>query len=239
MPAKIAKNVFDQHYMPIWCEGCNEQGYIFDESVFEDAFFVVCPHCGRETSSVNCPKCEIGGEFVQNIEDRPDSWACPDCKTGYSLSNDFYRKPITLYLKSDLPKAILPRFTQKGKATSGIPIVLWAVAEILLFPFLTGAITAILIYPDLLIFAGILGLFGCIIGSTLKSKGSRPLEKALVVCSLLAMPVLIFAGIQERPLAIAAIISPFVLGVLYGYVALPILMRYTPKSKVISSNAKH
>ena len=93
-------------YLYLPCEGCNEEGIYFANN-FEEDTFLKCESCGKETSDVWCDKCGMGGPFVENIEERPDRWRCPDCKTEYMLGNDFYLSAKTLYLESTVPKEIL------------------------------------------------------------------------------------------------------------------------------------
>jgi hypothetical protein len=56
--------------LPIWCVQCDKQGFIFVDDA-EQPYFVVCKRCGWETSEVFCPKCVIGGEFVEDVGKRP------------------------------------------------------------------------------------------------------------------------------------------------------------------------
>jgi hypothetical protein len=87
--------------LPIWCEQCDRQGLVSVDDV-EQPYFVVCKRCGWETSEVFCPKCVIGGEFVEDVGKRPKSWKCPDCGTEYDLPESFYDEPVPLYLEEDL-----------------------------------------------------------------------------------------------------------------------------------------
>lgn len=83
------------HNIPVWCDGCNQQGEISVKS-FEDPVFVVCGNCGEETAEVWCPQCQMGGQYIRNIKKRPTSWNCSDCGTVYRLPNDFYDKPVRM-----------------------------------------------------------------------------------------------------------------------------------------------
>jgi hypothetical protein len=96
---------FAKDFLPIWCEQCNAQGYIFVDSI-ETPYFVTCKECGQETSEVFCPKCKMGGEYVKGIKDRPTSWICPGCSNEYSLPTTFYEHPVPLYLEEDLPDSV-------------------------------------------------------------------------------------------------------------------------------------
>jgi hypothetical protein len=87
--------------LPIWCVQCDKQGFIFVDDA-EQPYFVVCKRCGWETSEVFCPKCVIGGEFVEDVDKRPTSWRCPECGTEYNLPQSFYDEPVPLYLEEDL-----------------------------------------------------------------------------------------------------------------------------------------
>ncbi len=87
--------------LPIWCETCDQQGYIYLDDPDQPAF-VVCSRCGFEASQVWCPKCGMGGDFIRNIEDRPMSWVCTGCKTRYKLPASFYETPVHLYMRDEL-----------------------------------------------------------------------------------------------------------------------------------------
>jgi hypothetical protein len=113
---KIMTSEFEKEYSPIWCENCNQQGFIFVDNL-EGSHFVTCKSCDWETSDVWCSKCGMGGEFVRKIGKRPTSWSCPNCKTKYMLPNEFYNEPITLFIEETLPKTVLERI-QKDLETS-------------------------------------------------------------------------------------------------------------------------
>lgn len=59
-----------------------------------------------------CPKCEIGGQFVNSIEEQPNYWVCPECGTRYELPEDFYSQYIPLRFevptsrKGEIPPSI-------------------------------------------------------------------------------------------------------------------------------------
>jgi len=36
----------------------------------------------------------MGGPFIANIQAKPSSFDCPDCKTTYALPTNFYSSPI-------------------------------------------------------------------------------------------------------------------------------------------------
>ena len=96
------------------CEGCEEEGIYFVND-FEENSFLKCNKCGKETSDVWCEKCGMGGPFVENIEERPNNWKCPDCKSEYTLPNDFYTNSTTLYLESEVSKEILKSIDKARK----------------------------------------------------------------------------------------------------------------------------
>ena len=93
--------IAEQESIPIWCEDCNSQGYIFIDDP-EQPCFVVCKTCGWETSQVWCPKCGMGGGFVEETEKRPLNWSCPTCKTRYRLPQEFYKESVALIVEKDL-----------------------------------------------------------------------------------------------------------------------------------------
>jgi len=99
---------FDKDEFPIWCEGHHQQGYIFVDNP-EGFYFVICDTCGWETSDVWCSKCGMGGGFVKNIEKRPSTWSCPNCKTRYELPDGFYENPVPLLIEVALPQSVRDR----------------------------------------------------------------------------------------------------------------------------------
>ena len=96
--------------IPMWCDGCEQQGEIYVNSP-EESVFVICENCGYETADVWCPKCGMGGEYIRNVEDRPKSWACPKCRTRYRLPVDFYEHPVSLIITQP-KKAAIPKSAQ-------------------------------------------------------------------------------------------------------------------------------
>ncbi len=110
---------FEKDYLPIWCEDCDSQGYVFVDDL-DCPYYVVCKTCGYETSQVWCPKCQMGGEFVRNIGERPSSWNCSNCKTEYELPSEFYENPIMLFTEEVLPQNVLERI-EKDFQTANTP----------------------------------------------------------------------------------------------------------------------
>lgn len=103
---------FEKEHSPIWCENCDQQGWIFVDDL-EGSHFVICKSCNWETSDVWCPKCGMGGGFVRNIDKRPSSWSCPDCRSAYQLANDFYDQPIYLFTETELPLLVRDRIERE------------------------------------------------------------------------------------------------------------------------------
>jgi hypothetical protein len=110
---------FDKDYLPIWCEGCDRQGFVFINDT-SYSYFVVCDTCGWETSQVWCPKCEMGGEFVRNISKQPSSWSCPSCKSKYKLPDGFYEIPVKLFTQEELPLNIQERIKRDFKTNQTV-----------------------------------------------------------------------------------------------------------------------
>jgi hypothetical protein len=104
-PLMVDKVENEKEELPIWCEGCDQQGFIFVDDM-QKPTFVVCSRCGFEASQVWCPKCEMGGDFVSDIEDRPIYWVCTSCMKRYSLPDNFYEEPVPLYVRENIPKDI-------------------------------------------------------------------------------------------------------------------------------------
>ena len=94
-------SVAEQEFIPVECENCDYEGYIFIDDA-EQPYFVVCQTCGWETSYVWCPKCGMGGEFVEEISNRPKEWYCPDCDSEYQLPDGFYEEKVMLLATEDL-----------------------------------------------------------------------------------------------------------------------------------------
>lgn len=107
-------------YLPMTCTKCNEEGIYFTNDP-EGNIFLICGNCGYGMVDVWCEKCGIGGPFITNIDKKPTSWQCPECKSQYKLSDDFYLTPQILYQKSQIPKDILKNFdnSKKDKKKAG------------------------------------------------------------------------------------------------------------------------
>jgi hypothetical protein len=104
---------FEKDYLPISCEHCDQLGFIF----IDRSYFVICKTCDWKTSQVWCPKCQMGGEFV-NVIDRAFSWHCPRCNTQYELSSGFYERPVTLFTKEILPPTVLERIEKEFQSSN-------------------------------------------------------------------------------------------------------------------------
>jgi hypothetical protein len=218
MSSKSNTKEFGYDFLPIWCEGCNEQGYIFDKDVITEPFFVVCAHCQFETSSVWCPQCEMGGEFVENIKDRPNSWTCPTCKTQHTLPPGFYDSPKTLYLESSLPEDVQVRVAPQG---DGKPMWFKVAGIFVLFvgiPFLIGGLTGILIDPQMMVFTGIAGFFGSLVGFVILPKGRWMDRAGLLAISLIPFACQLLSPIRASQIQAQAI--SYALGAVYGIVLL-------------------
>lgn len=101
----MENNDSEKEELPIWCEKCNQQGFIYVDDPEKPAF-VVCHRCGWEATQLWCPKCGMGGDYIRNLENRPASWVCPSCKTRYRLPDNYYEEPVPLYIDEDLPENI-------------------------------------------------------------------------------------------------------------------------------------
>ena len=139
---------FEKGHFPIWCEDCDQQGYIFIDD-FESPHFVVCKTCGWETSDVWCPTCGMGGEYIRNIAKRPASWNCPKCKTKYELPIGFYENPIMLFMEEVLPPPVLERI-KKGFQTANNPLRI--LQQVIIGLFIIVVLIAIWLLPMLLVF---------------------------------------------------------------------------------------
>jgi hypothetical protein len=152
--------------LPIWCEKCNQEGFILIPDI-KRSYFVVCERCGWETSQVFCPNCQAGGEFVRGIEERPTSWTCTSCSTQYELPMGFYQQPIPLSLETN--KQWYGRFKyennlrtefldgMRGKWQILLVGLLLGGPFVISIPVLVGATTSAPLWPStllLLLFAG-------------------------------------------------------------------------------------
>ena len=87
----------ERDFIPMWCEGCNQQGEI---AVVDSTMpvFVRCSNCGHEDAEVWCEKCGMGGQFIRHLERHPSTWTCSGCKTVYTLPSGFYDHPVPLQI---------------------------------------------------------------------------------------------------------------------------------------------
>jgi hypothetical protein len=111
---------FEKLDFPFTCQECERNGYFFVES-YDNSYFVVCSNCGAESSNVWCPKCSMGGSYVDSIIKHPKSWACPGCDTRYNLPAMFYENPRKLYGIEELPPEVQERITLGDQATGHLP----------------------------------------------------------------------------------------------------------------------
>lgn len=103
--------------VPDWCNTCDAQRYFLADAL-ESSRLLRCKQCGTLSSSVWCPKCGMGGDFVKSIPERPSQWECPQCHRQYPLSPDFYASPVDLIRDIHVPpehKPALERLTSKPK----------------------------------------------------------------------------------------------------------------------------
>ncbi len=113
----VNQTEFTKEWLPIWCEQCDLQGYVFADN-FEKSYYVVCKGCGSEYSQVWCPECGMGGDFIDNLKEHPSSWTCSDCKNEYSLPARFYTRPVSLYLEDMIPKKQLNQIKHSLRSTA-------------------------------------------------------------------------------------------------------------------------
>ncbi len=142
MNQTVVEPNFQLQEFPLNCEKCERLGYIFVEDLNEP-IFVICQKCSGETSNVWCPKCEMGGSFVQNINQHPTAWSCPNCHTKYSLPLNFYDKPVALLGIEELPQAIQERIKSAKEATRP---KFSAIGFLLIFPYIV-IVLALLLWP--------------------------------------------------------------------------------------------
>ena len=119
-----------EDFLPVYCEKCRQQGYIFSDN-FDEPDFIVCSCCGSEMSQVWCPKCEMGGDFINELlKERPRSWVCSDCKTEYILPASFYEEPIHLYLEDELSPDVLMRVLPPNNNLHKLAVILMGIVGI-------------------------------------------------------------------------------------------------------------
>jgi len=71
------------------CPKCEYEGSE-DYSLIDPAI-IRCPQCDHVYSSIWCETCGFGGDFIENIFDRPTTWICTDCGTTQLLPGDIYK----------------------------------------------------------------------------------------------------------------------------------------------------
>jgi hypothetical protein len=62
----------------------------------------------------------MGGEFVRQIDKRPSSWNCPECKIKYALPVAFYKTPIMLFTQERLPETVLESIEREFEAHQNV-----------------------------------------------------------------------------------------------------------------------
>jgi len=80
------------------CSKCGFVG-VANYDAFEPAI-IQCTNCEHVYSYIWCEKCGIGGDFISNFDEKPDSWSCSDCNTTISI-------PYNTYLRNRKLKAPL------------------------------------------------------------------------------------------------------------------------------------
>jgi len=70
------------------CPKCEYEGS--ENYSLIDPAIIRCPQCDHIYSSIWCETCGIGGDFINNIFDRPTTWTCGDCGTTRQLPADIY-----------------------------------------------------------------------------------------------------------------------------------------------------
>jgi len=70
------------------CPKCEYEGA--EEYSLVDPAIVRCPQCGHIYSFIWCGTCATGGDFIDNIVDRPKSWTCADCGTTQQIPSEAY-----------------------------------------------------------------------------------------------------------------------------------------------------
>lgn len=72
----------------IQCENCEFVG--ISKLDLNGSSIHRCSKCGHVFSYVWCEQCELGGDFVDNIDDKPSSYICMGCDTEIFFKNDMY-----------------------------------------------------------------------------------------------------------------------------------------------------
>lgn len=65
------------------CPKCEYEGP--ERYSLVDPAIVRCPQCDHIYSYIWCETCGIGGDFINNIDDRPRRWVCTDCGSSQSI----------------------------------------------------------------------------------------------------------------------------------------------------------
>ncbi|MFW2373249.1 MAG: hypothetical protein ACN4GM_09015 [Gammaproteobacteria bacterium] len=76
------------------CPECGLSG-IADYDIFKPAIFQ-CTYCNHVFSYIWCKKCGMGGDFLHNIELKPKTWKCFDCKSEITIPDSTYSRYVKL-----------------------------------------------------------------------------------------------------------------------------------------------
>lgn len=105
---------FDQ-YSETWCLNCDQQIYYLPSSHLyatnsHHNLIIKCPECAALTPDVLCEKCGIGGAFIENIDQKPGTWTCPNCHTNNLVDQSIYAQPIVGITKRTSPPDLRKSF---------------------------------------------------------------------------------------------------------------------------------
>ena len=80
------------------CQNCHSEGYYLDDDEW-GVGFIICPNCGFETGQVKCENEEAAGEFIMNIQDRPNPYTCLFCNSEHFLPHGFFDNPLDFHIE--------------------------------------------------------------------------------------------------------------------------------------------
>lgn len=119
------------------CTHCGQVGYADYDP--EKAVVFQCYKCNRIYAYIWCETCCMGGDFIPNIDEQPEQWACADCGSVVPVSPLTYRRIIRPISKDQyalmMPEATMPRSSSMKWLIAGIGVVL------LVGSFITGQST--------------------------------------------------------------------------------------------------
>lgn len=116
----------DKDFLPTQCSKCGEDCWYTSQDP-NATLILTCWDCQHLFSYAWCDESGMGGDFIENIAQKPSSWECPDCHTEYPIHVNIFENPQKTVSYKQLPtnvvlsdKARQYRFQKEQAATSVI-----------------------------------------------------------------------------------------------------------------------